>query len=477
MNRRDVVGWIKRSEAISIFMTEATPRSPRRVEAPRDDSPNLSFTNSMSVFVESLDHEGRGVAHNDGKAIFIDGALPGEMVTYSPYRKKPSFEFAQIVSIDKSSAVRTTPRCRHYGVCGGCNMQHAEFAAQVASKQRILEDNLKRIGKVNPEILLPPIYGPAWGYRQRARLSVRYVEKKGRVLVGFHEKKSSFVAAMETCEVLPAKIAALILPLSDLIMNMDLRDRLPQIELACGAEVTVLVVRNLEPILEQDALRLKQFAEVHGIQFWLQSKGPETAEPFWPLDVPPLYYSIPEFDLKLHFFPTEFTQVNHAVNRALVKRAVTLLAPQPGERIADLFCGLGNFSLAIARCGVDVIGLEGAPQLVRRATDNARVNGLSDSAQFIAANLFAAETDQTLRALGKFDKLLIDPPRDGAVEVVRAIEAPYPRSIVYVSCSPATLARDAGVLVHTKGYKLKSAGVINMFPHTGHVESIALFEQ
>ena len=460
-----------------------TPRSPRlsprppSLTAPRDDSPNLSFTKPMSVFVESLDHEGRGVAHNDGKAIFIDGALPGEMVTYSPYRKKPSFEFAQIVTIDKSSAVRTTPRCRHYGVCGGCNMQHAEFAAQVASKQRILEDNLKRIGKVTPDVLLPPIYGPAWGYRQRARLSVRYVEKKGRVLVGFHEKKSSFVAAMETCEVLPPNIAALIPKLSDLIMSMDLRERLPQIELACGTDVTVLVVRNLEPILEPDALRLKQFAELHGIQFWLQPKGPETAQPFWPLDAPPLYYSIPEFDLKLHFLPTDFTQVNHAVNRALVKRAMTLLAPQPGERIADLFCGLGNFSLAIARSGADVVGLEGAPGLVLRATENARKNGLAEKAKFHVANLFASDTDQTLRALGKFDKLLIDPPRDGAVEVVKAIEAPYPRSIVYVSCSPATLARDAGVLVNTKGYVLKAAGVINMFPHTGHVESIALFVQ
>jgi 23S rRNA (uracil1939-C5)-methyltransferase len=431
----------------------------------------------MSVFVESLDHEGRGVAHHDGKAIFIDGALPGEIVTYSPYKKKPSYEFAQLISIEKSSAVRTDPRCRHYGVCGGCNMQHAEFSAQVASKQRILEDNLARIGKVIPEILLPPIYGPEWGYRQRARLSVRYVEKKGRVLVGFHEKKSSFVAAMETCEVLPPNISALIPKLSDLIMGMDTRDRLPQIELACGSQVTVLVLRHLEPILEQDAVRLKRFAELHGVQFWLQPKGPETAQPFWPLDAAPLYYSLPEFDLKLHFSPTEFTQVNHAVNRALVKRAVSLLAPQPGERIADLFCGLGNFSLAIAHSGAEVVGLEGAPQLVLRATENAQKNGLTQNAKFYTANLFASDTAQTLQALGKFDKLLIDPPRDGAVELVKAIEAPFPSRIVYVSCSPATLARDAGVLVHTKGYALKAAGVVNMFPHTGHVESIALFEQ
>jgi 23S rRNA (uracil1939-C5)-methyltransferase len=239
----------------------------------------------------------------------------------------------------------------------------------------------------------------------------------------------------------------------------------------------VLVLRHLEPILEQDAAQLKRFAELHGIQFWLQPKGPETAQPFWPLDATPLYYSLPEFDLKLYFSPTEFTQVNHAVNRALVKRAVSLLAPQPGERVADLFCGLGNFSLAIARSGAEVIGLEGAPQLVLRATENARKNALADKAKFYTANLFANDTDQTLRALGKFDKLLIDPPRDGAVELVKAIDAPFPSRIVYVSCSPATLARDAGVLVHTKGYALKAAGVVNMFPHTGHVESIALFEQ
>ncbi|MEO5861451.1 MAG: methyltransferase domain-containing protein, partial [Burkholderiales bacterium] len=302
-----------------------------------------------------------------------------------------------------------------------------------------------------------------------ARLSSRYVEKKGRVLVGFREKKSSFVAAMETCEVLPANIYALIPKLAELLMGMDSRERIPQIEVACGAEVTVLVVRHLAPVPDQDALRLKQFAELHGIQFWLQPKGPESAHPFWPLDAAPLYYSLPEFDLKLHFLPTEFTQVNHAVNRSLVKRAVTLLAPQPGERIADLFCGLGNFSLAIARSGATVIGLEGAPQLVRRATDNAQKNGLAGNTTFHTANLFANDTDQTLRALGKFDKLLIDPPRDGAVELVKAIEAPFPSRIVYVSCSPATLARDAGVLVHTKGYALKAAGVINMFPHTGHV--------
>ena len=431
----------------------------------------------MAVLVESLDHEGRGVAHDNGKAIFIDGALPGETVEYSPYQKKPSYEFAQLTKLIKTSAVRAEPKCPHFNNCGGCNMQHMEFSAQVAAKQRILEDNLKRIGKVQPESLLPPIYGPAWGYRQRARLSTRYVEKKGRVLVGFREKKSSFVADMESCEVLPPKIAALIPELSKLLTGLTLRERIPQIEVSLGTETTVLVVRHLEPLPEQDALRLKQFADLQGIQFWLQPRGPDSAHLFWPLDAPPLYYSIPEFDLKLHFFPTEFTQVNHMVNRSLVNRAVNLLAPQPGERIADLFCGLGNFSLAIARRGAHVIGLEGAPSLVQRAIDNAAKNGLTGNSEFHTANLFSPETSDTLCALGKIDSVLIDPPRDGAVEVVKAIDVCAPRRIVYVSCSPATLARDAGVLVNVHGYRLISAGVINMFPHTGHVESIALFEQ
>jgi len=353
-------------------------------------------------------------------------------------------------------------------------MQHLEARAQVAAKQRVLEDSLWHIGKLRPETLLRAIYGLSWGYRQRARLSVRLVPKKGGVLVGFHERKSSFIADMASCEVLPRQISDLLLPLRALIGGLSNPTRLPQIELAAGEAVTVLVLRILDPLSAADEDALRGFAAKHGIQFWLQTKGPDTATPFFPADAPPLYYSLPEFGVRIHFRPTDFTQVNHAVNRILVRHAMNLLDPRPRERIADLFCGLGNFSLPIASRGAEVLGVEGNAELVRRAETNARDNGLAARARFQVANLFEAPCRIEL---GGFDKLLIDPPRDGAVEVVKALGEGGPRRIVYVSCDPATLARDAEVLVHVKGYRLSAAGVINMFPHTSHVESIALFER
>jgi 23S rRNA (uracil1939-C5)-methyltransferase len=431
---------------------------------------------STSVIIESLDQDGRGIAHVDGKAIFIEGALPGEIVTYSSFRKKPSFEVAQVTQILKPGHMRVDPRCRYFGICGGCSMQHLEPGAQVAAKQRVLEDNLEHIGKVKPQLILRATHGPAWGYRQRARLSVRYVEKKGGVLVGFHEKRSSFIADMASCEVLPPRISALIVPLRNMIGKMNIRDRLPQIELAVGDAVDVLVVRNMEPLSDADEQLLRAFADEHAVQFWLQPKGPDTAYPFYPLDVPELSYSLPEFNVVMPFRPTEFTQVNAGINRIMVRRALQLLAPRPGERIADMFCGLGNFSLPIARRGASVVGVEGSLELVKRAQSNAVRNGIAD-ATFLQANLFEA-TPESLADLGRFDKMLIDPPRDGAVELIKALdERALPHRIVYVSCNPATLARDASVLVHTKGYRLIAAGIMNMFPHTAHVESIALFEQ
>lgn len=426
--------------------------------------------------IESLDHEGRGVAHVDGKAIFIEGALPGEEVVYSSYKKKPSYEQAQVMQILRPSFMRTEPRCPHFGVCGGCSMQHLDARAQVAAKQRVLEDNLVHIGKVSAEQILPAIHGPTWGYRHRARLSVRYVQKKGRVLVGFHEKRSSFVADMHRCEILPPRISALIGPLRELVEQLSIRERLPQIEVAVGEAVDVLVLRILEPLTGGDEELLRAFADRHDIQFFLQPKGPDTARPFHPLDAPELNYTLPEFNVVMPFHPTEFTQVNPHINRVLVRRALRLLDPQPGERVADLFCGLGNFTLPIARRGATVLGVEGSPALVRRAQANAAYNGLSERTEFQVANLFEA-TEETLARLGRFDKMLIDPPRDGAVEVVKSLGADGPQRIVYVSCSPATLARDAAVLVHIQGYRLRAAGVVNMFPHTAHVESIALFER
>jgi 23S rRNA (uracil1939-C5)-methyltransferase len=435
------------------------------------------MTVNNKVTIESLDQEGRGIARSEGKVIFIEGALTGERVSYSSYRKKPSFELAQVTQIFKSSSMRVQPKCAHFGVCGGCSMQHLDARAQVAVKQRILEDSLWHIGKVRAETLQRPIYGQAWGYRERARLSVRHVIKKGKTLVGFHEKRSSFVADMQHCEILVPKIAALIPLLSELIDGLSIRDRLPQIEVAVGEHVDVLVLRVMDAPSSADEAALRSFADRHGIQFWLQTGGYDTIAPFHPLDAPSLDYSLPEFGITMPFAPSEFTQVNSALNRVMISRAMRLLDPQPGERIADFFCGLGNFTLPIARSGAQVLGIEGSETLVARAKQNAELNGLAGNAKFAAMNLFAI-TEAGFTGLGQFDKLLIDPPRDGALELVRSIVVGNgeraPQRIVYVSCNPATLARDAAELVQ-RGYMLKSAGVMNMFPHTSHVESIALF--
>ncbi len=427
--------------------------------------------------IESLDQEGRGIAHRNGKTVFVDGALAGETVAVSIYRKKDAFEQAQISGLIHPSAFRVEPKCPWFGRCGGCTHQHLHEAAQVAAKQRVLEDCLEHIGKIKAEILLSPIHGPTWGYRSKARLSVRHVPKKGGVLVGFHERRSSYVADMLGCAVLPAGIDRLLPALRQLVATLSVRDRLPQIEVAVGEAVAVLVLRLLEPLTAADESLVRAFADTHGVQIWLQPKGPDSARPFHPLAVPALSYSLPEFGLTLPFKPTEFTQVNHGVNRMLLRRAMHLLDPRPGEEIADFFCGLGNFTLPIARCGARVLGLEGSPALVGRALENARLNGLAHLARYQVMNLFEM-APEILVALGRFDKWLIDPPRDGAVDLVKSLpeDGSGPTRIVYVSCNPATLARDAAVLVHTKGYALKAAGVANMFPHTAHVESIALFE-
>ncbi len=428
--------------------------------------------------VESLDHEGRGVAHREGKAVFVEGALPGECVEAESFRSKESYEQAVTTSILRHSPYRVAPRCRWFGVCGGCSHQHLDEAAQVAVKQRVLEDCFAHIAKLRPDEMLAPIHGPTWGYRTKARLSVRYVPKKGGMLVGFHERKSSYVADMLGCEVLPPAIGALLPALRELVNGLSIRDRLPQIEFAQGEAVAVLVLRILEPLSEADEDLIRTFAERHGVQFWLQTKGPDSARPFHPLDAPELAYSLPEFDLTMPFRPTEFTQINHGVNRMLVRRAVAMLDPRPGEQVADFFCGLGNFTLPIARCGADVLGLEGSSGLIARAIENARRNGLAERVRYQVMDLFEIDAP-VLAALGRFDKWLIDPPRDGAIELVKALPQGdvAPSRIVYVSCNPATLARDAAVLVHQKGYRLKAAGVANMFPHTAHVESIALFER
>jgi len=430
------------------------------------------------VDILSLDHEGHGIARIDNKVTFVDGALAGERAEITVYRKHAKYNSANAVAILKASAQRTTPRCVYFGRCGGCSMQHLEPSAQVAAKQRVLEDNLARIGKVKPEIILPALHGPSWGYRSRARLSARWVDKKGGAMVGFRERRSSFITDMTHCEVLTPDVSALIQPLRELVGQLSNADRIPQIEVAVGEHVTVLVFRLLDPWSDDDAVKVRAFAERHHVQVWEQSKGPETVRPFWPDTAPELSYNLPEFSLVMPFKPVDFTQVNTAINRALVSRAMRLLQPRAGERIADLFCGLGNFTLPIARSGAEVIGIEGSAELVARARENALRNQLPNQplkARFAVDNLFEM-TPEKFAALGHFDKLLIDPPRSGAIELVKSLpDSGGPQRIVYVSCDPATLARDAEVLCHVKGYRLEAAGVANMFPHTAHVESIALF--
>ena len=425
----------------------------------------------MKLEIEALDAAGRGVARNAGKVVFVEGALAGELVEARLLEAKPKFDRARVTGILRASASRRTPRCPYFGVCGGCATQHVDARTQVAAKQRGLEDNLARIGKVEADSMLPPIYGEEWGYRHRARLSVRFVEGKGGALVGFREKKSTYVADMHGCDVLPPRISSLIDPLRSLIGKLSIRDRVPQVEIAVGDEATVLLFRHLLPFTKADHALLRDFADTQAVHVWLQPAGPETEAQYHPAVSDALYYDLPEFGVRIAFQPSDFTQVNPAVNRLLVSRALRLLDPRPGERVADLFCGIGNFSLPLATRGAQVIGFEGSALLVERARQNAAANGLV--AQFEVADLF----QPNLGAFGRFDKFLIDPPREGAISLVHSLPDDWPRRIVYVSCDPATLARDADVLVHNKGFRLSAAGVVNMFPHTAHVESMALFER
>ena len=431
---------------------------------------------SLELDIESLDTEGRGVARREGKVAFVEGALTGERVRAELVERRPSFDIVRALEVLRGSPDRRTPRCAYFGTCGGCALQHAGTRAQVAAKQRELEDNLQRIGKLRAGMMLSAVQGEEWGYRHRARLSVRYVAKKGGALVGFRERKSTYVADMASCAVLPLRVSRLIPQLRRMISTLEARARLPQIEVAVGDAVDVLVFRHLDPLSESDAARLRAFAEESGAWVWLQPAGPATARPFHPANTPGLYYELPEFAVRIEFSPTDFTQVNHGVNRMLVRRTMRLLDARAGERIADLFCGLGNFTLPIARSGARVLGLEGSAGLIERARSNAALNGLADQASFEVADLFLGHAD-ALITRGSFDKLLIDPPREGAIEVVKALPEEWPRRIVYVSCDVATLARDAAVLVHTKGFTLSAAGVVNMFPHTAHVESLAVFDR
>jgi 23S rRNA (uracil1939-C5)-methyltransferase len=439
------------------------------------------------INIKSLDMDARGVGHlenedgSQGKVIFVEGALPGERVSYEVTRKKKNWEAGRMVTLQKASSMRVEPKCPHFWQCGGCSMQHLEPSAQVAMKQRVLEDNLKHIGKTRAEHIMRPMYGPTWGYRYRARLSVRHVAKKGGMLVGFHERHSSFVATMTSCEIVPPHLSKMLVPLRELIGALSIYDQVPQIEVAVGEESTVLVLRIMAPLSPADEKLLKAFADQWNIEWWLQSKGPETAHPYYPQSKE-LYYTLPEFGIRMPFKPTDFTQVNHQINRLLVHKALGLLAVEKDDRVADLFCGLGNFTLPLATQAREVVGIEGSTALTTRALENARANGLDAKTSFSTRNLFEVTKDD-LVALGKFDRMLVDPPRDGAMALSTALAElrlthpeMMPKRIVYVSCSPSTLARDAGILTLGAGYKLSKAGVANMFPHTSHVESIAVFD-
>jgi 23S rRNA (uracil1939-C5)-methyltransferase len=405
----------------------------------------------------------------------------------------------------RQSFQRVAPKCPHFGICGGCAMQHIEASAQLAIKQRVLEDNLWHIGKLKAGQWLAPLDGPQWGYRTRARLTARWVDKKGGMLLGFHERKSSYVAVMDSCQILPPRVWHMLPALKDLLGSLSIARRIPQAELAVGesgmsprerraetvnagqSDVIVWVLRILEPLTAHDEAKLRAFADEWQVQFWVQPGGPHTAALLYPPGAPPLMYHLPEFDLCMPFSPVDFTQVNPAINRAMVKRAIDFLGPQPGERVADFYCGLGNFSLALARTAGTVVGLEGSKALTDRAMQNAALHGLEERISFETCNLFDI-TPSWLARLGRFDRMLFDPPREGAQALCQSLaelhqsenaqdHALLPKRIVYVSCNPATLARDAAILVHEGGWRLRQAGIINMFPHTAHVESMAVFER
>ena len=458
------------------------------------------------VRVESLDLDAQGITRlapneeeaaqgQSGKVVFIQGALPTELVTYIVTRDKARFSKAKVLDILKPAVFRAEPKCKAFGICGGCTMQHLDIRAQVAMKQRVLEDDLKHIAKVAPEEILRPMGGPAWEYRHRARLSaVNRSIKKGTVLIGFHEGKSGYVADMTACEILPKHVSDLLPAMRKLVMGLSIVDRMPQIEIAVGEPedpnsddpikskpVTALVFRNLLPLTPADEQLLRDFADDHQVWVWLQPKGIETVAPFYPL-TGKLCYRLPEFEVEMPFKPADFTQVNHLMNRALVSRAIRLLEVKPTDRVLDLFCGIGNFTLPLARRASAALGIEGLESLTTRANENAAHNQLTDKASFMQSNLFEVSAE-TVASWGKADRWLMDPPREGAMAICQALAQLHdhqsdlpPQRIVYVSCNPKTLARDTEILCHQAGYALKSAGIVNMFPHTSHVESIAVFE-
>ena len=435
---------------------------------------------TFEAVITDLSHDGRGVTRVDGKAVFVSGALLGEQAILRLRKRHRHFDEAEVVELITRSPHRVEPRCRHFGQCSGCSLQHLDAESQIATKQRVLAENFERIGKVTPQLWLPPLTGEPWGYRRKGRLSVRNVLKKGRVLVGFREEENPrFVADIQQCEVMHPALGPKIGLLADLLNGMDAANDIPQIEFAAGDDTMALVFRHMQPLSERDLAALTAFGQQHQLAIYLQPGGNSSVHPLWP-EHPRLAFRIASGDVdvddvELEFQPLDFVQVNADMNQRMMARTLELLDPQPTDRVLDLFCGLGNFTLPIARRVAEVVGVEGEHGLVERAAQNAARNGI-DNARFHVANLFEDQR-ATDWARQPWDKLLLDPPRAGADKVLEYLPHKQTRRIVYVSCHPASLARDAGILVNQHGFKLQSAGVMDMFPHTAHVESIALFER
>lgn len=423
--------------------------------------------------IVELDDEGRGLALVNGRPVLIEGGLEGERVIFELIRKRRRFDEGKLLEVLEPSPHRDQPCCEHFHRCGGCRFQHLKPEAQRRRKERFLDQALSAQGVPAPRHWYPAISGPDTSYRRKARLGVKFVPGKGGALVGFREKRGKFIADIQRCEVLVHSVGERVQLLRQLVSGLSARDRIPQIEIAAADEATALVVRHLDPLTEADRNALRDFARNHRLIVYLQSGGIESIVPLWPQNPPPLRYRIPEFDLELAFEPTDFVQVNAEVNLALVSRAVSWLDPAPSERLLDLYCGMGNFSLALARRAESVTGVEASAKLVAAARSNALSNAIAN-ARFEAADL--ENPDQVAEVLcGEFSGLLLDPPRSGAACVVAQLASPYPSRIVYVSCNPESFARDAAVMIRRHGYSLESAGIVDMFPHTRHVEVIGLF--
>lgn len=429
-------------------------------------------TPAAELDIDDLAHDGRGVAHVDGKAVFVVGALPGEHVRARYTRRSRHFDEARVEEILRPSPDRIEPRCPHFGTCGGCSLQHLPPQRQIEAKQKVLAENFARIGKVEPARWLEPLTDAPWGYRRKGRLSVKWVEKKGRVLVGFREVDPRFVANLSICHTLLPEVGERISALAALIEGLEARRDIPQVEIAAGDDTVALVFRHLRPLAEADRAALAAFGKAHELAILLQPGGPESVVPLWPAEVS-LSYRLPAYDLELFFQPLDFVQVNAGMNRRMIAHALALLEPTPTDRVLDLFCGLGNFTLPVARHVAVVAGVEGDAGLVARARENAVRNGIAN-AEFAAADL-AEDQAGAPWARAAHDKLLLDPPRSGAAAVLEYLPKKGMDRVVYVSCHPGSLARDAGTLVHRHGFRLEAAGVMDMFPHTAHVESIALF--